>query len=104
MQRGETMKHQFSANEMDKDGYVPLGNGKAADIIGATIKFHFNDGNLECKILYASFDARGRYCPRDSTIECDGCACLMTDNGEIMMCRDTNTFLRRIEQGDEKNE
>jgi hypothetical protein len=98
------MKHQFSADEMDENGYVPLGGGKAADIIGATIKFHFTDGNLECKILYASFDARGRYCPRDSTTECDGCACLMTDNGEIMMCKSTNTFLRRIQQGDEQNE
>ena len=98
------MKHEFSVNEMDEDGFIPMGNNKVADIVGASIKFHFNDGNLECKILYASFDARGRYCPRDSTVECRGCACLLTDKGEIMMCKESNTFLKRIEQGDEQNE
>ena len=98
------MKHEFSVNEMDEEGFIQTSDAKALDIVGASIKFHFNDGNLECKILYASFDARGRYCPRDSTVECQGCACLLTDNGEIMMCKNSNTFLRRIEQGDEQNE
>ena len=98
------MKHEFSVNEMDEEGFIQTSDDKALDIVGASIKFHFNDGNLECKILYASFDARGRYCPRDSTVECQGCACLLTDNGEIMMCKNSNTFLRRIEQGDEQNE
>ena len=98
------MKHEFSVNEIDEKGFIPTSDDKAIDIVGSSIKFHFNDGNLECKILYASFDARGRYCPRDSTVECQGCACLLTDNGEIMMCKDSNTFLRRIEQGDEQNE
>ena len=98
------MKHEFSVNEMNEEGFIQTSDDKALDIVGASIKFHFNDGNLECKILYASFDARGRYCPRDSTVECQGCACLLTDNGEIMMCKNSNTFLRRIEQGDEQNE
>ena len=98
------MQHEFSVNEMDEEGFIQTSDDKALDIVGASIKFHFNDGNLECKILYASFDARGRYCPRDSTVECQGCACLLTDNGEIMMCKNSNTFLRRIEQGDEQNE
>ena len=98
------MKHEFSVNEMDEEGFIQTSDDKALDIVGASIKFHFNDGNLECKILYASFDARGRYCPRDSTVECQGCACLLTDNGEIMMCKNSNTFLRMIEQADEQNE
>jgi len=98
------MKHEFSPLDMTEDGYVPTENGKAADVVGASIKFHFNDGNLECKILYAGFDSRGNYCPRDSTVECNGCACLYTDKGEIMMCKKSNTFLRRIKQGDEKYE
>ena len=98
------MKHEFSVNEMDEEGFIQTSDEKALDIVGASIKFHFNDGNLECKILYASFDARGRYCPRDSTVECRGCACLLTDKGEIMMCKESNTFLKRKEQGDEQNE
>ena len=98
------MKHEFSVNEMDEEGFIQTSDDKALDIVGASIKFHFNDGNLECKILYASFDARGRYCPRDSTVECRGCACLLTDKGEIMMCKESNTFLKRKEQGDEQNE
>lgn len=98
------MKHEFTVREMNDDGLIPIDDERAADVIGASIRFHFTDGNIDCKVLYASFNARGRYCPRDSTVECDGCACLMTDNGEIMMCKDSNTFLRRIEQGDEDNE
>jgi|TARA_Y100000114_G_scaffold151462_1_gene168223 hypothetical protein len=98
------MRHEFSVEEMDDDGFIPIGNDRLADIVGASIKFHFTDGNLECKILYASFNGRGNYCPRNGAVECDGCACLMTDKGEIMMCKDSNTFLRRTEQGDEMNE
>lgn len=98
------MNHEFSVNEMDENGHIPVSGDKAADIVGATIKFHFNDGNLECKVLYASFDGRGNYCPRDSAVECEGCTSLMTDKGEIMMCKRSNTFLRRIKQGDEQNE
>ena len=29
---------------------------------------------------------------------------VITDQGEIMMCKDSNTFLKRIEQGDEIDE
>jgi len=96
--------HEFTVDEMEGDGLVPIDENLVADIVGASIKFHFNDGNLECKILYASCDARGRYCPLDSTVECTGCTNLVTDKCEIMMCKDTNTFLRLKTQGDDNNE
>jgi hypothetical protein len=98
------MRHEFSVEEMGEDGLVPIDDDRAADIVGASIRFHFTDGNLDCKVLYASFNARGNHCPRNSAVECDGCACLITDQGEIMMCKDSNTFLKRIEQGDEIDE
>mgnify|MGYP003114273567 FL=1 len=98
------MRHEFSVIEMDENGLVPLDEGRAADIVGASIRFHFTDGNIDCKVLYASFDARGIHCPQNSAVECDGCACLITDKGEVMMCRESNTFLKRIREGDERNE
>ena len=98
------MRHEFSVREVNEDGLVPIDEEKAADIVGASIRFHFNDGNLDCKVLYASFDAKGTCCPRNGAVECDGCACLITDKGEIMMCKQSDTFLRRIKRGDEKNE
>ena len=55
------MNHEFSVNEMDENGHIPVSGDKAADIVGATIKFHFNDGNLECKYLKIKEDAHEQF-------------------------------------------
>ena len=47
------MNHEFSVNEMDENGHIPVCGDKAADIVGATIKFHFNDMNG-----YKTFEGR----------------------------------------------
>mgnify|MGYP003138203789 FL=1 len=96
--------HEFTMSEVDGDGLFPLPENLIMDIVGAELKFYFNDGQLECKVLYASFDGRGRYCPLDSTVECTGCTCLVTDKGEVMMCKKTNKFLRIKTKGDDNNE
>jgi hypothetical protein len=49
------MNHEFSVEEMGEDGLVPIDDERAADIVGASIRFHFTS---RMAILIARFYMR----------------------------------------------
>ena len=88
------MNMQFTVDQMDEDCLVQVNEKQAADIVGAELSFQFSDGDLECKVLCASTGAVGNNCPLDAGTPCEGCTCLVTDKGEILMCKESNKFLK----------
>ena len=88
------MNIQITADQIDENGLVQVNEKHAADMVGAGIKFHFPSGDLECKVLCAYVGTVGNNCPLDAGTPCEGCTCLVTDKGEVLICKGRESFLK----------